>query len=195
MAEKEKCSDEEFWKQKIAKHWKAFTILIIGCVAAIAGALWVLFWFIETSPIGAMGSATIGEWTLAWIWEFFIYLILWELLLVGIPVAIAFGVGWYLWRRSLSDEEKAEFKGRWRGRRTAEGGGFGFGMFIAYSIYMYINGDFYTPFGAHPYSYWVYSWFHTLAWLLIIIGIPAAIILLIVYFKVWRKKENKQQID
>ena len=137
-----------------------------------------------------MGTATIGEWTLAWIWEFFIFLLLWELLLVGIPAGVAFGVGWYLWWKRLPAEEKAEIKARWRVRRAAEGGGFGFFMFIAYSIYMYINGDFFTPFGDYPYTHWVYSWFLTLAWLLVIFGIPAAIILTIVYLKVWRKKGN-----
>jgi len=194
MEEKDKCGDGEFWKQKIKKHWKIFAASIIGGAIAIAVSLLVLFWFIDTSTIGAMGSATIGEWTLAWIWEFFIFLILWELLIVGIPVAIIFGVGWYLWWKRLSAEEKVEFKGRWRGKGTAEGGGFSFGMFIAYSIYMYINGDFYTPFGDFAYSYWVYAWFHTLAWLIVIIGIPVAIILTIVYFAVWRKKETEQKI-
>ncbi len=175
--------------RKIREHWKVFTVAIIGFVAAIAGALLVLFWFMETSVIGAMGTATIGEWTLAWIWGFFIFLILWELLFVGIPVGVAFGLGWYLWWKRLPAEEKAEFRGRWRGRRTAESGGFGFAMFIAYSIYMYIKGDFSTPFEDYPYTYWVYSWFETLAWLLVIVGIPAAIILPIVYFKVWRRKQ------
>jgi len=188
MDEKSNISDGEFWKQKILKHWKVFTVAIIGCVAAFAGALLVLFWFIDTSPIGAMGSATIGEWTLAWIWKFFIFLVLWELLIVGIPVVVAFGVGGYLWWNRFSAEEKAEFKGRWRGKGTAETGGFEFFMFIAYSIYIYIKGDLFTPLGDYPYTYWVNSWFLTLAWLLVIIGIPAAIILTIVYLTVWRKK-------
>jgi hypothetical protein len=189
MEEKINISDGEFWKQKIKKHWKIFAASIIGGVVAIAVSLLVLFWFIDTSSIGAMGTATIGEWTLAWIWEFLIFLILWELLYVMLPVVVVFGVGWYVWWKRLSAEEKVEFKGRWRGKRTAEGGGFSFGMYIAYSIYMYINGYFYTPFGDFPYTFW-----DTLAWLLVIIGIPAAIILTIVYFAVWRKKETEQQI-
>ena len=190
MEENSNRSCGEFWPRKIIEHWKAFTVFIIGCAVALAGAILVLFWFIETSPIGAMGTATIGEWTLAWIWEFFIFLILWELLIVGIPVAVAFGVGWYLFWNRLSSEEKAEFKGRdkKKHRGSSAGGGFGFAMFIAFSIYMYIKGDFFTPFGDKPYLYWVYSWFLALAWLLVIFGIPAAIILTIVYFKVWRKK-------
>jgi hypothetical protein len=189
MEEKDRCSDGEFWKREILKHWEVFTVFIIGCVAAIAGALLVLFWFIETSQVGAMGTATIGEWTIAWIWEFVIFLILWELLIVGIPAGVALGLGWYFGWMRLSAEERAEFKGRWGSRRTAESGGFGFAMFIVYSIYMYINGELYTPFGDYPYTYWVYSWFRLLAWLLVIFGIPAAIILTIVYFKVWRKQQ------
>jgi hypothetical protein len=98
------------------------------------------------------------------------------------------GLGWYFWWKRLPVEERAEFSGRWRGRTTAEGGGFGFAMFIVYSIYMYISGDFFTPFGDYPYTHWVYSWFLALGWLLLIFGIPAAIILTIVYFKVWREK-------
>ena len=171
----------------IRKHWRIFTVAIIGCVAAIAGGLLVLFWFIETSPAGAMGTATIGEWTLAWMWEFVIFLILWELLLVGIPVGVALGLGWHFWWKRLPVEEQMEFSSRWRGRRTAESGGFGFAMFIAYSIYMYITGDFFTPLGSHPYTYWVYAWFRMLAWVVVVFGIPAAIVLTIVYFKVWRK--------
>jgi MFS family permease len=194
MEENDKHSEGEFWKQKIRKHWKIFTASIISGAVAIVASIVVLFWFIDTSPIGAMGTATIGEWTLAWIWEFFIFLTLWELLIVGIPVAIVLGGSLYLWWKRLPEEDKVGFKGKGRGRGTAESGGFSFGMFIAYSIYMYINGYFYTPFGDHPYTFWVYAWFHTLAWLFVIIGIPAAIILIVVYFVVWSKKEAKEKI-
>jgi hypothetical protein len=195
MDERKDCGDGAFWLKKIRKHWIVFLLFVIGCIIAFAGALMVLFWHIDTSQAGAMGMATIGDWTLAWIWEFFIFLIIWELILIGIPIAIAFGLGYNFWWKNLPEEERAEFEGRWRGRGTAEGGGFSFGMFIAYSLYMYINGEFYTPFGNYAYSFWVNAWFHMLAWLLIIFGIPAAIILTIVYFTVWRKKETEPEIS
>lgn len=194
MYVQDKISDEDFWKQKISKHWKAFTIFVVACIFAVASTVWVLFWYIENTSVGAMGMATVGEWTIAGIWEFFIFLVIWELLIVGIPVAIAAGIGWYLWwKKGLTAEEKAEFNGRWRGKGTAEGGGFSFFMFIAYSIYLYINGELFTPLGDYPYSFWVYSWFYTLGWLLIIVGIPAVIILTLVYFTIWRKKEETAQ--
>ena len=191
MDKKDQCSSDEFWQRKIKEHWKAFIVFVIGCIFALAGVLYVLFWHIESSSIGLNGMATIGEWTIAWIWQFFIYLIIWELILVGIPVAIAFGLGWYVFWKRLSEEEKAEFKGREKKkhRGSSASGGFGIVTFIVFSIYMYLKGEIYTPFNNHPYSYWIYSWFEALGWLLLIAAIPAVIILLIVYFAVLRKKE------
>jgi len=183
------CSND-FWSKKITQHWKAFLVFVIGCIIALAGAVLVLFWFIETSDFGAMGTATIGEWSLAWIWGFIIYLIFYELLIIGIPAAIAFGLGWYIFWKRLSAGEKAEIKGREKKkhRGSSAGGGFGFFMFIAFTILMYLRGEFSTPLGNFQYSYLVYTWFTALGWLLLIGGIPAAIILILVYFTIWKKK-------
>jgi hypothetical protein len=185
----EKERNEDFWERKIKQHWKAFIVFVIGCIAALAGGILVLFWYIETTPIGDMGAATIGEWSLAWIWEFVIFLVLWEILIIGIPAAIALGIGWYVFWKRLSAEEKAEWKGREKKkhRGSSAGGGFGLVMFIAFSILMYLRGEFSTPLGNFPYSYLVYTLFTALGWLLLIVGIPAVIILIIVYFTVWRK--------
>lgn len=182
---------EDFWPMFIKRHWKAFIIFIIGCIIALVAAVFVLFWFIETSTIGAMGTATIGEWTISLIWQFLFYLVLWELILVGIPAAISFGLGWYIFWKRLSTEENAEFKEREKKkhRDSSISSAFGFGMFIAFSIYVYLIGEINTPLGDKPYSYWVYTWFTALGWLLLIAGIPAIVILIIVYFTVW-KKEN-----
>ncbi len=182
--------NEKFWFQKIKQYWQMFVLMIIAGIIAIAGAIIVLIWHMETSPIGLQGTATIGQWTLAWVWTFFIVLILWELLFVGVPAGIAAGLVYYFWWRNLPEEEKAEFKSREKKDKRARNGtgAFNILLFIAYSIYMLINGHFNTPFGDMPYRFWIYACFLTIGWLLIIFGIPAAIILTIVYFKVWRKK-------
>jgi hypothetical protein len=183
--------DKDFWPSFITRHWKAFIVFVVGCIAALAGAVLVLFWFMETSTIGAMGTATIGEWSVAMIWFFLLYLIFWELVIIGIPAGIAFGVGWYIFWKQLSDQDKAMFKARdkKKHRGSSASGGFGLFMFIAFSIYLYLIGEINTPLGNHSYSFWVYSWFTALGWLLIIAGVPAALILILVYFTVWRKKE------
>jgi len=183
--------NKDFWTGFITRHWKAFIVFVVGCIAALIGAVLVLFWYMETSTIGAMGTATIGEWSVVMIWSFFSYLILWELVIIGIPAGIAFGVGWYVFWRQLPDQDKSMFKARDKRKHhgSSAGGGFGLFMFIAFSIYLYLIGEINTPLGDKSYSFWVYSWFTALGWLLIIAGVPAVIILILVYFTVWRKKE------
>jgi len=191
----EELSDEQYWAKKIKEHMPLFIIVIIAGVCAFIGALVVIIWFIETSPIGAQGTALIGDWSLDWIVGFYILVILFELLFVGIPAGLFFGVGGYIWWSRLPDEEKAEFKARekknkHRKRNAGGSGGGGLVMFIAYAIYMGVQGNYYAPFSSQPYSYWVYGMFYTLMWMLIIFGIPICIILLIVYLTVLRKKSE-----
>ena len=191
----EELSDEQFWKKKIKEHIPLLIVVIIAVVFAFIGALVVIIWFIETSPIGAQGTALIGDWSLDWIVGFYILVILFELLFVGIPAGLFFGVGGYIWWKRLPDEEKAEFKARekknkHRKRNAGGSGGGGLLMFIAYAIYMGVQGNYYAPFSSQPYSYWVYGMFYTLMWMLIIFGIPICIILLIVYLTVWRNKSE-----
>lgn len=150
----------------------------------------VLIRFVETSDIGLQGTATFDQWSLAWVVGFLIMLILWELLFVGLPAGLFYGVGGYLWWHRLPEEEKQEFKGREedaKSHHAKNAGGCSFFMFIAYCIYIAIEGNFFTPFGNLPYSYWLYTYLWTILWLLIIVGIPMVIIG-IVYYKVWYKK-------
>ena len=166
--------------------------MLILCIAAIVIlsiiAVNVVIWHIQTSPIGNYGNATFDQWSLDWIVRFFIMLILWELIFVGLPAGLIFGLGGYLWWQRLTDEEKSKFKEEDKKNHKARGaGGFGLFMFIAYCIYIAIDGNYYAPFGSQPYSYWVYSYLLTIGWLLIIVGIPAAIAGLI-YLRYWLNK-------
>ncbi len=195
MENKNELSDEVFWKRKIKEHYKTFIVIIIAGVCAIIGLLLVLFWFMQTSPIGGQGSWLFNDWSLMHVVCFIILLILWELLFVGIPVALFFGVGGYIWWNRLSEEKKQEFRDRekkktHRAREAGGGGGFGLFMFIAYCVYMAVQGYYDVSFGTFPYSFWIYSWFLTLMWILIVLGIPACLILLIVYLTVWRKRSK-----
>ena len=74
----EELSDELYWKKTIKNHLTAFIVVIIAGAIAFIGALLVVIWFIETSPIGAQGTALIGEWSLEWIVGFYILIILFE---------------------------------------------------------------------------------------------------------------------
>jgi len=189
----EEISEEAFWKKKIKDHKNTFIIMIIAAVCVITGGLLVLFWFIGASPLGGYGTWTFNQWSLDTLILFVLFLFLFELLFVGVPTGLFFGIGGYLWWRRLPAEEKQEFKDRekketHKKRNWGGGSGFSFFIFIAYCIYIAVDGNFNTAFGSEPYTYWVYSWFLTIMWILIVLGVPAGIILLIVYFKVWRKE-------
>ena len=81
-------------------------------ICIIIGLFLVLIWFINTSTIGGQGTWHVGDWTLNYVIGFMILLCLWELLFVGVPTALFFGVGGYLWWRRLPEEKKQEYRGR-----------------------------------------------------------------------------------
>jgi len=60
-------------------------------------------------------------------------------------------------------------------------------IFIFYCIFVAIEGYYDTPFGDHPYSFWLDAYLRMLMWILIIVGIPFGIIG-IVYLILWVKK-------
>ena len=190
---------DTYWKKHFKENKWLIIVIIIAVASIITGAFLVLFWFMETSPIGLLGEATFDQWNLDWVVGFIILIILWELLFVGVPTVIFIVVVGYIWWNRLSDEDKAEFKARdkkkHRARNTGGEGGFGFVMFIAYCILHGVKGTYYASFGSQPYSYWVYTWFETFMWIAIVIGVPIIIILIIVYFAVWRKKSEEIRIN
>jgi len=194
MGENEGTDVEAFWKSKIKEFKWIFIIVVVAVICIIIGIFLVLIWFINTSTIGGHGTWHIGDWTLNYVVGFMILLCLWELLWVGVPTALFFGVGGYLWWRRLPDEIKQDFKTREKKgkphKKEKYGGSGGGGVFIliAYCIYHAVMGTYNAPFGWYSYTYWLYSFFYLIAWMVIVLGGPVIIILIIVYFVKWRKK-------
>ena len=148
-----------------------------------------MVWHIQVSPIGNYGTATIDQLSLDLVVRFSIGLILWELLFVGLPALLYFGIGGYAWWQQLSIDEKASFKKQEAKKHRAQnygggGGGCGLFFFIAYCIVMSIDGNYFTAFGTLSYSYWIFSYLVMLGWLLVIFGIPLAVAGL-GYLKYW----------
>ncbi|MHA1235168.1 MAG: hypothetical protein ACTSQL_08805 [Promethearchaeota archaeon] len=191
----EELSEKTYWKEFAKKYWKLIAVAVVVCVILFIVAIVVMIAYINTSDIGEQGTWTFDQWTLNNVVGFIIQIVLWELLLVGLPAGVFFGVGGYLWWSRLPEEDKQEHKARekqnkHRKRNAGGGGGGSFFMFIAYCIYIATQGRYDTPFGNESYSYWVFAGFYTMLWIFIIFGIPIAIILLIVYLTVWRKKSE-----
>ena len=195
MANEEKVSEEQFWKG-IAKEYRTIIIIAIAAVIVLfIGALLVGYWFIQTSPLGGQGTWTFDEWTLNYLVGFMILIMLWELLFIGVPAGVFFGVGGYICWSNLPQEKKQEFKDRekkksHRKKDYGGGGGFSFFIFIAFCILIALKGKYNAQFGSESYSFWIYSWFEAFMWIFIYFGIPVIIICIILYLTVWRKKSD-----
>jgi len=195
MTESGEEKEKYLWKNLLKKEWKALAVVIVAGIIACIGFVLVLFSFIQTSTLGGKGTWTFDQWTLNYVIGFFILSALWELLVVGAPSAVFFGVFGYLWWKNLSDETKEECKDldksekqKKRNNRAYQGGGGSFFTFIVVCIMVAIDGNWNTQFGNLDYSYFIYAWFFGLMWIGIIIGIPAAIAVLIWYLTK-KKKE------
>ncbi len=161
------------WRTFVRKHWGAVGIFVIAVVVVAVWAVYVFWWFTGNAQSTGLVPTSLGSWTMGNLLNFIIYSILWELLLVGIPVAMAAVAAWMWWRR-LPYEERTGY--HWgRGRRSAGSGGAGFFFFIAFVIKVYVDGNWNVPISTYTLNYVVGSVITILAWVAVIFGIPIAI--------------------
>ncbi|KKN23796.1 hypothetical protein LCGC14_0901310 [marine sediment metagenome] len=195
MASNEEEKVKYDWKKLVKKHRKVFIAFIVGAIVAGIGCFLVIVWHIESSPLGGGGTWTLDQWSLGNVFGFGMLLLVFELLFVGVPALVFFGVCGYMWWRNLSTETKDEFKAegkkkKWQSSNTTRGGGGSFGMFIVFCILVAIKGQWTTGFSILPYSWYVYTWFEAFAWMAIFIGIPAIIGVTVWYLTKNSKKEE-----
>jgi len=157
----------------MGKHWRAVTIFILACALAFAGAVYVFLWFVKNAQSTGLVPATLGLWTMANLVTFIVNAILWELLLIGIPVALGAAVSWLWWRRLPNEERRGHHFGR-RSRATG-GGGLSLLFFIAFCIKVYLDGNWNVAIATWTVDYVVGSMVLILEWVLVIFGIPIAI--------------------
>jgi len=167
----------EVWKKFLRKHWNMLALFVVAVILASVGAVFVFLWFVGDAQSTGMVPRTLGLWTMGNLVAFILYVIFWELLLIGVPAIIGAVVGWLWWIR-LPIEEKKEyhFFGR-RSRATSGGGGGGISLllFIAFCIKVFIDGKWNVAIATWTLNYVVYSLLWILIWILVIFGIPAAI--------------------
>jgi hypothetical protein len=170
-------TESGYWKKFLRKHMSMVALFIVAVVLAAVGAVLVFLWFIGNAQSTRLVPTTLGLWSMRHLVTFILHAIFWELLLIGIPVAIAAVAGWLWWRR-LPIEEKMEYHFFGKGPRKASGGGGGASLlfFIAFCIKVYIDGNWNVAIGSWTLDYVVYSILSILIWIIIIFGIPAAII-------------------
>jgi hypothetical protein len=188
IAETESENDSEVWKKFLRKHWNMLAYWIIAAIIAAIGAILVFLWFVGDAQSTNIVPITLRQWTMAHVINFILHLIFWEVLIIGILVAIAAIAGW-LWWKQIPDEERKEYQFFDKGSRTTSGGGgISFLFFVAFCIKVYIDGNWNVAIASWTLDYVVDSMITILVWSAIIFGIPAIIIGLI-----WLSHEIKKK--
>jgi len=194
----EEKSDETFWMGMAKKHWVAILILVLAVVGVFIGFFCIILTFVANSDVGGYGTWTLAEFSIGTGILWFLLLILWELLLAFLPFigfcCLILAIYWYV---ILSEEDKEAIKARDRKekskkkKRTQEGGGgITFLFTIAFLIVVFIQGQWLTPVGTLPYSYWIEAWLTGFIWCCIIAGIP--ILVIIILYLVFRSKRESK---
>jgi hypothetical protein len=170
---------EKTWKKFLRNHWKMLVIFIVAAIVAVIGAILVFLWFAGNAQTTGLVPATLGLWTMGHLVSFLLWLILWEFLLIGIPVIIALAAIYFLWWKKLPVEERKEYRrghlfGN-RSRRSDGGNAISFIIFIGLIIKVYIDGKWNTPFAAWTFNYLIYSILWIIIGIAIIIGFPIAL--------------------
>jgi len=166
---KKATSQEKFF----GRHWGIVTIFVVAIISAFVGAVYVFLWFTGSAQSTGLVPAAIGFWTMGNMVAFILHLIFWELLLIGIPVAIGAVAGWQWWKR-LPDEEKREYHVK-RSRTIRGESGISALFFIAFCIKVFIDGNWNVPIATWTLDYVVGSMIFILFWGAVIFGIPIAV--------------------
>lgn len=167
------------WKTFLKNHWNMLVFWIIAAILAVIESIYVFLWFVEEAQKTVMVPAILGQWSMGHLVTFILHLIFWELLLVGIPVAIVAILGWFWWKK-IPDDEREIYQFFGKGSKTQNGGsGISFLFFVAFCIKVYIDGNWDTAIGSWNLDYVINSMITILVWGAIIFGIPAIIIGLI----------------
>jgi hypothetical protein len=186
MAENGKENDS--WKKFLKLHWNMLVYWIIAAIIVAIGAVLVFLWFVGDAQSAGLVPRTLNLWTMGHLVTFILHLIFWELVIIGIPVAIAAIVGWLWWKRIPEEERKEyEFFGK-RSRTESGGSGISFLFFVAFCIKVYLDGNWNFAITSWTLDYVVGSIITILVWCAIIFGIPAIIIAII-----WLSYEIKKK--
>jgi len=163
------------WKNFVCKHWKISVVFVIAGILVFIGAIYVFLWLTADAQITGLVPSTLGLWTMGNVVSYILNLIVWELILIGVPAIIGAVLGWQWWKR-LPEQEKKEYKLRRKSSRSSRAGGAISPMlFIAFAIKVYVDGNWNVAISTYTLDYVVGSIVTILIWIVVIFGIPIAI--------------------
>jgi len=173
MAENMPESENDSWKAFLRRHWGMFALFVVGAILGFVGAVYVFLWFVADAQSTGLVPSALNLWTLGNCVSFVLYLIFWELVLVGIPVAVAAVIGW-LWWRGLPYEERRGYRIGSGCSRAANGGrgAVSLFLFIGFCVKVLMDGNWSVPVANWTFNYVVYSLVWVFVWIAVIVGIP-----------------------
>lgn len=171
-----KTEESNSWRKFLKLHWNMLIFWIIAAIVAAIGTVQVFLWFVSEAQSTGLVPMTLAYWSMNNLVMFILYLIFWELVIIGIPVAVAALLGW-LWWTKIPEEEREQYTFFDKGsKREQGGGGISFLLFVAFSLKVYIDGNWNDAISSWTINYVVDSIVTILFWGAIIFGIPAIII-------------------
>jgi hypothetical protein len=162
------------WGRFLSKHWAAFAVMVVAAVLAVAGAVYVFVWFTGNSQSTTLVPSSLGLWSMENLVLFILHAIFWELVLIGIPVAVGAIIGWIWWKR-LPSEETYHLSGKKSSKSNRAGGAISPLLFIAFAIKVYVDGNWTLAFSSYTLDYVVGSMVTILIWIAAILAIPAIV--------------------
>jgi hypothetical protein len=184
MTEQIEAVESEDWRKFIREHGLMFAVFVVAGILAVAGAVYVFWWFTGDAQASGLVPSTLDLWTMNNVLMFVLHLIFWELVLVGIPVAVGGVLGWQWWKR-LPEEERKKHKFGGGSRSRNAGGAISPLLFVAFAIKVYVDGNWNTVISTWTLDYVVGSMVIILVWVAAIFAIPA-----IVGFVWWIRHET-----
>jgi drug/metabolite transporter superfamily protein YnfA len=179
MTELESEQGEKIWKKFIRRQLKMLVLFIIAAIIAVIGAVLVFLWFVGDAQATSLVPGTLNLWTMGHLVTFFLHLLFWEVIFIGIPVLVAIAAIYFLWWKKLPAEERKEYRhGHLFGKqsRSRDGGGaITFLVNIGFIIKVYLDGNWNVPFATWTFDYLVSSYLWVIIWMVIIFGIPLVI--------------------
>jgi hypothetical protein len=161
------------WQQFLKKHLLAFALFITSAILAFAGAVYVFVWFTGNAQSTGLVPASLGMWTMGNIVAFILNTIFWEIVLIGIPVAIGAIVAWQWWKH-LPEAEKTGMTWK-RSKSRNAGGAISPLLFIAFALKVFIDGNWNVAISTYTLDYVVGSMISILIWIVAIFAVPATI--------------------